>query len=94
MGSRGKYAGQPHSFACAACRKTTRFRDSSSVGRRVTLTGESRNQSGAGMNYHHWPARAVRYRCDDCGHVGWSRHPTVNHRFDREFGEKKKENDG
>lgn len=98
MGSqgRGKFAGQPHSFACAKCRKSHAFYDiitkrtSDTVGRRWTTTGRTRKQRSQGMNYHHWGDVAYEYRCLGCGHVGWSRHPSVAMVYRRE----QEENDG
>lgn len=75
--------GQPLSFACAKCRKSSAFYDldtgltSDTVGRRFTTTGRTRKQRSHGSNYHHWGDVAYEYRCLGCDHVGWSRHPSV-----------------
>lgn len=79
--SRGRYAGQPHTFRCSRC-KVSR----AAVGSRITTTGRVRKQEGEGMNYHHWPDVAVEYRCRDCSHTGWSRHPDVHRIFLNEHG--------
>lgn len=80
--SRGAYAGQPHSFACAMCRKSMSFYENScTVGRRYRTTGRSRPRRSQGMNYRHWGKIAYEYECLDCGHVGWSRHPDVARRY-------------
>jgi hypothetical protein len=90
MGSQGKYAGQPHSFACSVCRKSAGFsnhvtgRTSDTVGRRYATTGRTRKQRSKGGNYHGWGEVAFEYRCLGCGHVGWSRHPSVARKFERE----------
>lgn len=86
MGSQGKYAGQPHSFACSKCRRSFAFKSDNGVGRNWTTTGKTRAQLSSGMNYHRWPDTAYQYRCLDCGHVGWSRHPSVMHRHNKEHG--------
>ncbi len=78
-GGRGCYAGQPCSFACAKCRKHSSFFDNrSTYGRDVSATGRTRKQLGRGSNYHSWPRVAVEYKCNQCGHVGWSRHPDMH----------------
>ena len=90
-GGRGCYAGQPHSFACAKCRRSFRFRDEDGLGtcgRRYVTTGRMRKQLSQGSNYRHWPEVAYEYRCLDCKHVGWSRHPSVRDKYNREHGKK------
>lgn len=90
MGSLGKYAGQPNTFACAKCRRLPEFLDivtghtSDTIGRRFTTTGKTRHQLSEGANHHGWPSTAYQYRCSGCGHVGWSRHPGVRRVFHRE----------
>ena len=92
MGSQGAYAGQPHSFACAKCRRSRNFynhvtqRTSETIGRRFKTTGRTRKQLSNGMNYHRWPNVAYEYTCLGCGHVGWSRHPSVKIVYDKEHG--------
>ncbi len=77
-GGRGCYAGQPLSFACAKCRKHPLFFDRRDrFGRNWETTGKTRKQLSAGSNYHGWGRIAYQYRCLDCKHVGWSRHPDV-----------------
>lgn len=94
MGSQGKYAGQPHSFACAKCRKSPGFynhvtgRTSGTVGRRFTTTGRTRKQRSKGSDYRRWGEVAFEYRCLDCDHVGWSRHPSVATVYEHEHGSK------
>jgi rubredoxin len=81
---RGVYAGQPLSFTCAKCRLTRehfeRFEHSTDIGRRFERTRRTRRQLSQGSNMHRWGNVAHEYRCLDCGHVGWSRHPDVARR--------------
>jgi len=89
---RGKYAGQPISFACSVCRKSPGFYDSATkrtsgwIGRRFTTTGKTRSQKSQGANHHGWSSVAYQYRCVGCGHAGWSRHPDVEARWTAEHG--------
>lgn len=76
-GGRGSAAGQPISFSCAKCRICRP--DYSRRGDRYELTGKERPQLSSGINLRHWGGTAYQYRCLDCGHVGWSRHPSVKH---------------
>jgi hypothetical protein len=82
MGARGKYAGQPRMFTCAKCRRLTTSSPGGLVS--ITTTGRTRQQLSAGANYHHWPSTAYEYRCEKCGHVGWSRHPSIQRLFEHE----------
>jgi len=85
MGGRGKYAGQPYSFVCAKCRKSSiRKVFFSTIGERVRLTGKTRKQRSQGMNYHNWGDVAYQYECLTCGHIGWTRHPDIAHRHKHE----------
>lgn len=61
--------GRPMWFRCSRCRSSRR----DGRGTRVTLTGREKPApigSARGRN----SATLREYRCDDCGHVGWSRH--------------------
>jgi len=66
--------GVPLCFACAKCRKQRgwkmpRGRDVVRTGRTKKLTGRAAgNQPPRSLGELH------EYRCNDCGHVGWSRH--------------------
>jgi hypothetical protein len=82
-GGRGCYAGQPHTFRCAKCKRGADAQRQPRVGIDVSLTGRSREQHAEGMNVHHWKPIALEYKCNVCGHVGWSRHPTLAHRAAR-----------
>jgi len=91
-GGRGCYAGQPLTFFCARCRRSATYarqyddNHTDRVGRRYETTGRTRPQPCAGRrsNHHRWPETMYEYRCLDCGHVGWSRHPDVMRQFNRE----------
>jgi hypothetical protein len=97
MGSRGAYAGQPHAFYCSKCRRSPGFTKRVVLnGRHETLggyagnswrtTGRTRAQGSQGANQHRWGQVAYQYECLECGHVGWSRHPWVAGRHQREHG--------
>ena len=75
--SRGAYAGQPLSFRCSKCKKGYDHKREHNCGMNIHTTGKLRKQAPGGMNYHHWPHHAYQYKCLDCGHIGWSRHPSV-----------------
>ena len=89
----GKYAGQPHSFACAKCRRGRPWQlgaPGSRRGEKVVTTGKTRKQRSQGMNYHRWGDVAYQYRCLECDHVGWSRHPDVARLYRRQHPESEK----
>ena len=88
-GGRGCYAGQPATFACAKCRKRRDFFERRSVvGRKYTTTGKTRAQRSEGSNFRRWSDTAYQYRCLDCGHIGWSRHPDVKRVFMQQKGQR------
>jgi predicted RNA-binding Zn-ribbon protein involved in translation (DUF1610 family) len=72
MGGKGSGTGSPNFFRCTKCRSTLRYSEEN--GYDVTLTGRVRA--------HHPPRSRgtrnayvkVEYRCNSCGHVGWSSH--------------------
>lgn len=83
--SRSAGPGSPLTFRCNRCRSTTHLRDESSRGLDYVLTGLA--LPAPRSKYH---ARGVRngsmcyqYRCNDCGHTGWSSHNDVATRFER-----------
>ena len=75
--------GQPNKFQCSVCRRKKPWRpedDPEAYNRglihRVTLTGRSKaiydgKASGRSANTR------FEYKCNDCGHVGWTRHYTA-----------------
>jgi ribosomal protein S27E len=70
--------GQPLTFRCAKCKVGRRWYESSEdrVGCNVEATGKTRGK----IRERHWGRMLsyyVQYRCLDCGHVGWSRHHTM-----------------
>jgi len=78
-------AGSPVFFRCSACRSTLHPRGHGE-GFNVTLTGRVRP-----TRHRRYRARGVRstgvdreYRCNDCGHVGWSNHIDLAERAFRE----------
>ncbi len=80
---RGKSAGQPLDFQCSACRKTKyqmfprrRFPESHGLVLDVTLTGKAKAVNDGRANGRSSNTR-VQYKCNDCGHVGWSRHVEI-----------------
>jgi ribosomal protein S14 len=92
----GRGTGWPITFACAKCRKRWlyyrtgspwRYR-SDRPGFNYTTTGVVRALTSSQQGNGHNRAAFVRmqYRCDDCGHVGFSRHIEVHRRFVREHG--------
>lgn len=83
-GAGGGGQGQPNQFQCSACRKRKPWHpDADEAGdyqkgrlHRITLTGKSKaiwdgKASGRSTNTR------FEYKCNDCGHVGWTRHYTV-----------------
>lgn len=81
--------GQPVWFKCPNARSTWNRKQPGhpAAGSNVELTGERRRSysryAGSGgrsdINF------VYRFRCLDCGHVGWSRHIDIARRFKREF---------
>lgn len=63
--------GSPISFRCAKCRRRDDWRNPSSKGRRVRLTG--RNKWKGKRSARHTSVY-LEYECLDCGHIGWSSH--------------------
>ncbi len=75
--------GQPNQFQCSVCRRNKPWRredDPESHNRgllhRITLTGRSKaihdgNACGRSANTR------FEYKCNDCDHVGWTRHYTI-----------------
>ncbi len=74
----------PANFRCAKCRRTYGTREyfgerwSDERGRlsRVELTGKTKADR-ADRSVHRGPrcdTTSRQYRCEDCGHVGWSTH--------------------
>lgn len=65
--------GHPLTFCCAICR---RGRGARVVGRvdRVVRSGAERPHPGGGRFGTRMDRVARQYRCNDCGHVGWSAH--------------------
>lgn len=64
--------GWPFNFFCAICRKRPGWIPTYNVSR----TGRTKpykggNRGARGLNTFH------EYACQDCGHVGWSRHVDV-----------------
>jgi predicted RNA-binding Zn-ribbon protein involved in translation (DUF1610 family) len=80
---RGKGAGTgyPHHFRCQKCRRRystaeyhgERYSEDRGRRNRIMLTGKARPNHSHRMSVR--SSRTVRqYRCEDCGHVGWSNH--------------------
>lgn len=77
---RGKSAGQPLYFQCSACRKRkgyppNRLWDKGLI-LDVTLTGKTKAIGDGNANGRSSNTR-VQYKCDNCGHIGWSRHVDI-----------------
>jgi hypothetical protein len=79
-GAGGKGTGQPAHFQCSACRRRKPWppeRDPEAWRKglllRVTLTGRAK-AIGDGKASGRSTNTRLEYKCDDCGHVGWSRH--------------------
>lgn len=75
----------------ARCSKCARYRGARArvhYGFSLTLTGRRKpirpthNKAGGRMDMDF----AYEYRCDDFGHVGFSRHMDLSRRWQREFG--------
>jgi predicted RNA-binding Zn-ribbon protein involved in translation (DUF1610 family) len=62
--------GQPNWFRCSKCRRHGQRDDGWAGG--VTLTGRKREHVGKQGARNTYIDR--QYRCDSCGHVGWSCH--------------------
>lgn len=87
-GGHASGAGQPNTFGCAKCRQEwnrnhTRgesYLNKGTLGR-ITLTGRVRpvhaRKGGGRVCFTRY-----EYRCEDCGHVGWSRHIEVARKAD------------
>jgi hypothetical protein len=70
--------GHPLTFRCAVCKVGRDYRSDSWRGTNWEATGEVRGD----LDAVHRAVRVsrhtkARYRCLDCGHVGWSGHYTV-----------------
>lgn len=68
--------GKPAVFRCAGCRRTTlRLPRPWPAGsaNRVVLTGRSKPNTSTRRG-HSSNDVSLEYRCQDCGHVGWSTH--------------------
>ncbi len=67
--------GRPLSFRCTMCRRADDYRHKSRKGwrDRVKLTGRKRRCPPGDYGNRNSEFRR-EYLCDDCGHVGWSRH--------------------
>ena len=81
-------SGRPNYFCCSKCRIQNSRQDFLPghfvrTGYKVTLTGKKRalNDGRAGIRNS---THARQYTCDDCGHVGWSRHFQLEHQEERE----------
>lgn len=92
MSGRGCYAGQPIAFYCSKCRRSSAFSrvtdgrfTTGHAGTNWRTTGRTRKQLSEGGNFHGWPDTAYQYECLDCGHKGWSRHPVVHRRYQKEW---------
>lgn len=83
---RGKGAGYPLTLRCAKCKKGAEafeyghFVGLRDIGTRLEATGRIKDllssQYGRGCGRRSLQYRA-EYKCLDCGHVGWSRHHTM-----------------
>jgi len=81
--------GEPVVFQCQKCRRgNTRYTvvDAGHTGR-VTLTGRKRARYGGGIQVGRHGHIAREYKCNDCGHVGWSRHTDLERVERRQAGE-------
>ena len=86
--------GNPLSFRCTVCRRRHGYDGPSALGRsdhvdflpdapRWQSQREGRRACSPRMRM--W---AVRYRCRDCGHVGWSAHNELVRAWERSTGQK------
>lgn len=66
--------GRPFYFRCSACRKNWHRDEWARKGFKVILTGRKRYANGKGNAGNRNSTHAREYRCESCGHVGWSRH--------------------
>lgn len=68
--------GEPSCFQCSKCRRRNSRYVCVEEGRegRVTLTGRARQRYGQGIQVGRHGHVAREYKCNDCDHVGWSRH--------------------
>lgn len=86
---RSSGTGQPNWFGCTQCRKHwyTYSRTNGAYGHRhghvdeVTLTGRVRKVP-AGRGGQRVTFTRYEYRCEHCGHVGWSRHIDLAYKAD------------
>jgi len=71
MSGQNNGTGHPLWFRCAKCRQ--KVNRSLGTLARVVRSGRERAMTGSGRGSR--MGRAAReYRCNDCGHVGWSKH--------------------
>lgn len=75
--------GQPNWFQCSQCRKNKPWHPAidPKANRRgllqnVTLTGRAKSVDDGHARGRSANTR-FEYKCNDCGHVGWTRHCTV-----------------
>ena len=86
--SRSHGSGQPIHFKCSNCRKwrTQLVRDGALdclAGRKFVATGERRRRFTTGGGPRIDNQFQYQYRCNDCGHVGWSRHVDVRRAYEK-----------